>query len=161
MSEIEKLMGRVASHLCGGRSVTVRIQEPVWDLASGASYKTLDGRAVVDVNPGAADVFFSFLHEVSHLRNDFTQMTPTDVWREAPGSLTIPPERRASNKSRPMESKADSQAEIWRRYALENAWRFWNASNPLEKNLLALLELDPEPVVSTKFVERWRHGNLK
>jgi hypothetical protein len=129
------LLRDVAKHLSGRQAVIVRYQPPVWDNASGACYKTVGGGAIIDINPGARDFLSTFLHEVAHLRYDFSQMTPANVWKYDPGSLKV----KADLSTKVREDIADLQAERWKQYAIENAWRYNRGDNLLEKELLALL----------------------
>jgi hypothetical protein len=136
----QELLNNVARHLSGRPGVIVRLREPVFDGSSGACYKTLKGSVIIDVNPGAQDILYTFLHECAHARYDLPKMTPSNVWKSAPGSLSMDKRLNAL----PRESKADKQAAVWGRYAVENCWRYFETDNVLEKQLLCLLDtVDP------------------
>jgi len=128
------IFDKAALNLCK-RSVTVRLQPPVWALASGAAYKTRTGAAVIDLDPGA-DLFKTFCHEAAHIRCQFGRMTPSDAWKALPGSL--PRASAAAVKANlAAESQADRFASIWENYALRYAARY-QANNALERRLKAL-----------------------
>ncbi len=136
-----KLLNDAAQHLAG-RPVVVRMQEPVWNNASGACYKSLDGRAIVDVNPGANDVLFTFLHECAHLRTIWSEMTPSDVWTDEPGSHRVksePMRTALRTASLPRESQADQIAQRWLDYAKKYSYRYNSGQNLLDARLRALL----------------------
>ncbi len=84
----QALLNQVTEHLAG-RPVMVRIQPPVLWFAGGAAYKTLDGQAVIDIDPGSSDVFMTLLHEIAHVRMDWPAITPSDFWHLEPGSQSL------------------------------------------------------------------------
>jgi hypothetical protein len=158
----QSLLNNVARHLSGRPAVAVRLQEPVWNGSSGACYKTERDGAIIDINPGASDFLYVFLHEVAHLRYDFSQMTQSDYWKSEAGSIKIEAGYRKELNSLPRESKADRQAEIWKRYAVENAWKYHSGDNLLEKELLALLDA-VDPYAKSNNQPTWKplHRGLK
>jgi hypothetical protein len=138
----QNLLIQVAAHLSGRPVVAVRLQEPCWNNASGACFKTMDFKAVIDLNPGA-DVFFTFLHECAHLKFDWPAMTPSDYWKAEPGSIRRSDEVRKGLNALPREDKANVQAGLWSRYSIENCWKY-QGDNMFEKQLKALLNYPSE-----------------
>jgi len=136
--EIMTLFKQVAKHLTG-RDVMFRWQEPVWNNTSGAAYKSLSGDAIIDVNPGASDPVYTFLHECAHVRLDFSQMAPSAYWRCEPGSQITPEAERAELRALPREDRADQLAKIWLDYSKRYAWRYF-APTLFEGQLLALVD---------------------
>ena len=134
-----ELLRQVAKHLTG-RAVMVRWQEPIWSNASGACYKSLSGDCIIDVNPGATDPLYTFLHECAHIRADFDDMAPSDYWQCEPGSQVLPQPQRVELRALPRENLADMIARIWLDYAKQNAWKYYSAQNRLEAELRALLD---------------------
>jgi hypothetical protein len=127
MATTDKLLIEVAAHLSGRPVIAVRVQEPVWSNMSGACYKTMGFKAIIDLNPGARDVLKSYLHEVAHLKLDWPAMTPSNYWKAEPGSLKIANETRSKLRALPREDEAD-------------CWMFFSADNIFDKQLLALME---------------------
>jgi len=138
MATTEKLLIEVATHLSGRPVISVRVQEPPWNNMSGACWKTMGFKAVIDVNPGANNPLRTFLHECAHLKFDWPAMDPTDLWKAEPGSLKILDETRKQLNALPRENKADAQAGTWARYAIEACWRY-QGDNVFEKQLNSLL----------------------
>ncbi len=95
-----ELFERVAAHL-SGRPVVFRWQEPVWNFASGAAYKSLSNDAIIDVNPGATSTIYTFLHEVAHVRVHWGEIVPSYIWHAPPGSQTLPAATRAAMRAHP------------------------------------------------------------
>ena len=133
----QKILNQVATHL-SGRPVTVRVQPPAWDFAGGCAWKTLEGWAIIDVDPGTRDPLDTLLHEIAHIKYDWRSMTPTDLWKSKPGSLKATSEERAKLRTLPREGKAASQVGTWKRYAIENCWRY-PGDNVFEKQLNSLM----------------------
>jgi hypothetical protein len=95
---------------------------------------------IIDIDPGVRDFLDTFLHEVAHARYDLPKMIPSNAWKSEPGSMRA--DKRLNTL--PRESKANAQAQNWKRYAIENCWGYFNANNALEKQLLCLLDaVDP------------------
>jgi hypothetical protein len=157
----QSLLNNVARHLSGRPAVVVRLQPPAWDGAGGCAWKTARGGAIIDIDPGTRDFFHTFLHEIAHLRYDFSQMTPTELWKSDPGSLKSHPGLQLPNTPT-REGKADNQAEIWHRFAVENAWKYHSGDNLLEKELLALLDV-VDPYAKSNNLPNWKplHRGLK
>ena len=139
MATTEKLLIEVAARLSGRPVIAVRVQEPPWNNMSGACWKTMGFKAVIDVNPGARDPLRTYLHEVAHLKFDWPAMDPTDLWKAEPGSLKQTDEARAQLRALPREGKADMLAHTWLRYAIENCWRY-QGDNVFEKQLNSLID---------------------
>ena len=133
------LLNQVAAQLAG-RPVMVRVQEPVWDYASAAAYKSLSGDAIIDINPGASDLVYEICHECAHVLKHWSQMAPTDIWRQSPNSQSASNVERAALRALPREDEADRTARIWLDYSQRYAWRYYNASNLFEGQLLALAD---------------------
>ncbi len=129
----QKLLNDVARHLSGRPAVAVRLQPPAWDGAGACCWKTHGEGAIIDVDPGTLDFLHAFLHEVAHLRYDFSVMTPTDVWKSIPGSLKM-----TSNPgTNELENKAEKQAQIWEKYAAENTWKYYSAKFKSGKEIIS------------------------
>lgn len=132
--------------ILAGRAVRVRWQQPVWDFALGAAYKTLDHTAIVDIYPDAAPetVFQLYLHELAHIRQDWQSMTPSDIWRSAPRSQSLPPVTRTALRALPREPAADNLAEQWQVYAARHAWDYERTGRSMvDMRLLALQDFYP------------------
>ena len=151
----QKLLNDVARHLSGRPAVAVRLQPPAWDGAGACCWKTHGEGAIIDVDPGTLDFLHAFLHEVAHLRYDFSVMTPTDVWKSIPGSLKMTSNPGTNER----ENKAEKQAQIWEKYAAENTWKYYSANSSLEKKLLALLDA-VDPYEKPDEIETWKKHQL-
>jgi hypothetical protein len=133
------LFCKAAAHLAK-RPVLVRFRRPVWDFARACAYKTKSGDAVVDITLGlSAEMLFDLTHEADHLKHDWPDMPPTNVWRCDPGSLTYDPRIQALIKALPREERANQQARIWLAYA-DKYYRRYPAWTELESRLLALAD---------------------
>jgi hypothetical protein len=137
MTTTIKLLNELATHL-SGQVVTVRLQPPAWDFAGGCAWKTMEGSAIVDIDPGTRDPLETFLHEIAHIKYDWRSMTPTDLWKSDPGSLKATDQERAKLRALPREGKAANQVGFWKRYAIENCWRY-PGYNVFEKQLNSLM----------------------
>jgi hypothetical protein len=133
----QKLLIEVAAHLSGRPVISVRLQEPVWNNMSGACYKTMDFKAIIDLNPGASNVLKSFLHEIAHLKFDWPAMTPSDYWKLEPGSRNLDKAIKDLQNVKSMENRTETQAGLWARFSIENAWKY-QGDNIFEKQLKAL-----------------------
>jgi hypothetical protein len=124
-SDTIKLFEQVVKNL-SGISATVRWQQPVCDTAGGEAYKSEDGRAIVDLNPGAPDRLFTLCHEAAHLRQMFNSMAACDFWQRTSGSMNKWEIKTKSivESSPSQEADADMLANVWKSYAIENAWRY-------------------------------------
>ena len=120
-----KLFEKVVQNL-SGIPATVRWQPPVCPDANGQCYKTADYRAVVDLDPGAPDRLYTLCHEAAHLRLQFGYMAACDLWQRGSGRLNKYEIKMESivSSSPSDESDADMLANVWKSYAIENAWRY-------------------------------------
>jgi hypothetical protein len=157
----QELLNSVASHLAG-RPVRVRIQPPVQDFANGAAYKTENGEAIIDVDPGSNNILNTLLHEIAHIRYDFnTTMTPSNFWRAEPGSYKMDSDDRKLLLSMPREDMANQQAAVREKYATENFWKY-SGDVVLEKQCKALLDtVDPYSRGKNPELEAWKAKQIK
>jgi hypothetical protein len=141
------LFQKAAANL-SGRRVLVRFRKPAFSVGRGQAYKTENGAAVIDIAPDLTerDTLYVFLHEVSHIRDDFPDFAPADYWRAAPGSVVLNDGVQAALETMPREHEADDQARVWLGYS-EKFYDRYQAPTTLERKLLALLEYPQQELI--------------
>jgi hypothetical protein len=130
--DLEKLMCRVAYHLCG-HPCNVRLREPVADGAGGQVYRTKDGfKAMMHIHPALKfdKMLYTFCHEAAHLLLDWSKIPAGFDHVKAEGSVTRTPEQRAAWKADPMETRADALAKKWLDYANSRYYDFVQSGDP-------------------------------
>jgi hypothetical protein len=137
MTEALELMHAVARKLTG-RAVMIRFCEPMADIpARGATYKGLDGGAVIDMNPArysAAELLETFTHELAHVVKHLSIMTPVNV--TIASAVYHVPSKHADPVRRDIEAEAEALAETWRR-VIRYDWM--NYQRPYEGKFCAML----------------------
>ena len=143
------LFEKVAERLAG-RPVCVRFQPPVAAGVLGETYKTIDGRSIIDLDPAKhqgdnAKLLSTFLHEVAHVLADDAE--PSNHVDQPPGSDTKHRENPTVNtpwyKNR--EKSADDQADVWFAWS-ERHMSSDNSQPKIVRQLQALEQYMPQEV---------------
>ena len=128
MTEALELMYAVARKLTG-QAVTIRFKEPQTSrLANAATYKGLDGAAVIDIDPywnrPDDELFRIFTHELAHVVLHLGIMTPVNV--TIASAVYHAPSKTTDAATRSREAEAEALADTWRKFAMygwENHYR--------------------------------------
>jgi len=138
MSDELALWQTTAEHLAG-RSVLLRLQQPVDAWAWGETYLNHGGQVVIDLRPGLppAENFRMFLHEVAHARLHMWTISPSiDSYLPAGSDNTPPAGGWDYYRRDPREQEADALAGIWAKWAEPFAKAY-----PDRENLAKILAL--------------------
>jgi len=140
---LERLFYRVAAHLTGRKDIQVRLRIPSSMDCDGFACADKLGLPLIEIRPDLSDErkLFVFCHECAHIKKQFhtwkanpnsdafsgTQESPRNYW-DYPGIKAI---------AEANEDEADSLANEWVRYAVNNA-NSYGGEIELEKWLRAL-----------------------
>jgi hypothetical protein len=139
--ELIALFEQTARKLGHIPQVEVRLRKPTVEGASGQVYKVTPIKAIIDISPDLSldDMFLTFLHEVSHIRNDWHKLGFDYGHLQPSRSVTKSEPERAIRRAHPMEQNAWKQADTWASWARLHAYDFVPVGRPLIYGLLKSL----------------------